>query len=298
MVKNSKNQITSKIWTNYLRQYYLKLCISRFKWSGFDESIIPKYPEYFLAKEGMCAIVSMPDILEKPFPLPVSTQNIFSNIYGYPSEWNCIALGDKAGFINSKRFNWENSCIIWDNNIHKSPLKQIDYLIQQISRVDSASRLNLLHQSTPWLIKSNEKKILSDLNTFKSIYEFEPVIIQSSLNPTEITDVLNTKVEFIGESLTNYLWDIDTRIRLMLGIQVNRRDKDSRIVEKEAMGDDEVIQLVRKSALSTREYACEHFNKIYGTDIQVEWNVKVDEISNVANIPNNLDGSFEERSRI
>ena len=285
-IKNIETQNAYQLrnWKAVLERFYLKLMMSRFKWTGLaplmdNGSCSGRYPEYWLATAGSCCLTSFPEIDDGCIPFPVATTSVTFDPFGCPSTWQAYALGNAAAIVNGKQLDNTTSAWIWDSGLQVAPMQQIDFLIDQIVRADAAARNNVGVIGHSVVIKTNMLKAVSDSITAKQWENFEPLIVDTGSNPTETTEVLMSDVPFHGIELQDYIARIDSRIRLMIGLD-SKHESQTHIAERAYMGDDELICWIRESSLETRQRACEHFNEIYGTNVKVEWRQPSEELLN------------------
>jgi hypothetical protein len=180
------------------------------------------------------------------------------------------ALGAASAIVNGKRLDDTNSAWVWDSTLQKAPLTQFKYLIHEIVRADAAARNNIGTVGHSVIIKTDQEQALSSAITAKQWNDFEPLIVSTSISPSDTTEVLMSDVPFHGLELQEYIQQIDGRIRLMIGLD-SQHQSQTHVSERSFMGNDELLCWIRDASLQPRLKAAEQFNKIFGTDVQVEW---------------------------
>lgn len=263
----SKKSLLSRL-TNELRigleSYYFNLATAIFKWDGLPDSLPIRIPEKYLYENGLCAYIE-PDGFDAMI-LPVALQSISKNVYGEPSSWSVTAIGEYAGIINSKRFDYTNSVLIRNDTSYRSSKPYVDAMIKQLINVEFTTRMNTNAQKMPYMFKCSDANVLQAKNTFKELMEGEPVFFKTG-NINDEFEIFYSNLPFLGKELTALYEQYDSRIMNYLGINSLPIEKKERLLVDEVGVGTERRSLVLDNKLRERKFSCDAIKRIFNTSV-------------------------------
>lgn len=252
---------------------YKNLACSIFKWTGLPKGIPPLYPETWLFQNGMACMVKM---AEDDFViLPVAYGSVKLNVYGLPMEWRAYAVGSslQAQEIRNRVLNEDNSVLIWNDYERRPTYPFIEYLVRKMINVDVTIDCNINAQKTPYVFRTNNNNLFTAKAMAKAIADGEEYVFKDEFNDIGI-EVLTLEAPFISDKLMDTYLEYHNRILSFLGVDNLPVEKQERLLTGETEANDEALYLVREARLKMRKDACEKMNKLWGLNVEVDYNDK------------------------
>lgn len=241
----------------FYKQQIIKLALNRFKWVNLPETCDERYLEMILLYQG-AATIAFPKKQVGTFYSTQVTQMSPPNVYDNPTRW--ISVGNSGWRF---RCNAKNGVMVWDNRPRVPLIDMIELWAQELVDIRRTKQINRLHVKTPYVVRTPPEMEQQALNIFKQISGGEPAIVTTDgLSAIQI-DVIDTKVEFLGEELTAEEMNTWAMIYQSLGIQ-NLTFKAERMVQDEVNKRDEPSDLIALDGLNCRRDACEKLNERFG----------------------------------
>lgn len=278
MTKNYKyydeGRINLKTWKQRLTEYYCDLYCHRFSWSGLaKEQDAQRYPERWLFYGGSCGLFKIPEFSDDPITLQYVMRDGFDP-WGDMTSWSPYCMGPLNLVCSKYKCDWTNAAIIRDNPSHVTMYSRISWLLNELIACDGALQNNLRTISATLILSAPDPKAVKAKGEqyMDALWQCKPMLVHNGFSQAENAELYYVQPEkYFGDVATAAFWDLDARIRLMMGLSVNRRDKTAEIVEREAAGDDEWIAMARDMALEYRMQAVERFNEATGSNVQVKF---------------------------
>ena len=258
----------SLIKNNNAYRYYLdlltELSISSFEWTGLPDTVDARYIELQLFMQG--SAVYFNDEVIGNLALSCVQHGNF-NVYGEP-----IKREAYSNYNNyRKMLNENDSVIIW-NNLTRSPsYYNCFHFAMRLWNLDRIIDVNANAQKTPVLIQASEKQRLTMLNLYKEFDGNQPFIFGDKNLDLNSIKAISTQAPYICDKITDLKSNIWNEALTYLGIANVSYQK------KERMVSDEVSRMMggvianRNSRLKARQASAEKINKMFGTNIKVEF---------------------------
>ena len=255
-------------YQSFYRDRLTDIALSCVKWKNLPEEIDPRFLEWCLFYDGM-AIFFKDDITEKFVCIQVMPSGQF-NMYRIPKERTAYAVN---GYQNSD-LNEHNSVIIYNNLLRKPSVQDIEIYAKKLTNIDLTLNVNVNAQKTPILLKGTQQQRLSLLNAYEKYDGNQPVMFgtENFLEGNENAfTVFKTDCPYVADKLYELKVNLWNEALTYLGVA------SSVIQKKERMIKDEVNQLQggvmanRYSRLNARQQACEEINRMFGTNMSVEF---------------------------
>ena len=273
MNKKTKKEVERWETKEVLLANYKNLACSVFKWEGMPKGIPPLYPETWLFQNGMACMVKM---AEDDFViLPVAYGSVKLNVYGLPMEWRAYAVGSspQAQAIRNMVLNEDNSVLIWNDYERRPTYPFIDYLVRKMVNVDVTTDCNINAQKMPYVFKTNNNNLLTAKAQAKAIMDGEEFVFKDEFDGVAV-EVLQTNAPFVADKLMDVYLEYHNRILTYLGVDNLPVEKQERLLTGEAEANDEALYLIRDARLKMRKDACEKMNKLWGLNVEVDYNDK------------------------
>lgn len=262
---NLTNETEIYFFNHYYYQLYL-YAVNMFEWKNLPDDIPSKFIEQVLVTNGMGAfgeyfgkLAFMRCNLLAPF-----------DIYFEPKNIEMYAIEG----VQLKK-NKDNSVVVYNNYLRQPTSYFLETYAARMAHIEAFIKVNINSNKTPYFITAqNANQRLTIENAYAKIENNKPVII--TLDGMSIADdikVLNTNSNWLVEQAQNYKQQTWDEAMEFLGVRNVFSDKRERLVTAEADGNIQQIELSRKTMLNARKDACEKVNKMFGTNIDVEFSL-------------------------
>lgn len=262
-------------------QYYLsrlsELAMSMFKWKNLPDTVDSRFLEYTLFYEGAVVFfkdenLSSRQLAEKGGYLAL--QVVLGgdlNVYRIPNNRKAYAVN---GYLNN--LNQDNSVIIWNNMIRLPEYGRMMFYANKLYQIDRAIDVNVKGQRFPVAILCDETQRLTMKNVYKQYDGNEPFIFGDKNLDLSAIQVINTGSPYVADKLQQLKNNIWAEAMMCLGIPNSPSEKKERLVANEAKVSQGGTLASRSSRLEMRKMACDEINKMFGLDIDVEYNQGLD----------------------
>ena len=190
-------------------------------------------------------------------------------------EWRAYAVGSspQAQAIRNMVLNEDNSVLIWNDYERRPTYPFIDYLVRKMVNVDVTTDCNINAQKMPYVFKVNNNNLLTAKAQAKAIMDGEEFVFKDEFDNVAV-DVLQTNAPFVADKLMDVYLEYHNRILTYLGVDNLPVEKQERLLTGEAEANDEALYLIRDARLKMRKDACEKMNKLWGLNVEVDYNDK------------------------
>lgn len=269
--KKARSLFDDSIFKNLytFEQYFdlfTEIAISSFKWNNVPNTIDTRFIETGLFQNKSMLY----------FEDDVMGQLCLMCILGGQLDVYNIPLDRRAYASNGYQKNLDrtNSVIIWDNMLHYRTSNKMEIYAKRLSNLDTIIDINCNAQKTPILLKGTQQQRLSLLNAFEKYDGNQPVMFgtENFLEGNENAfTVFKTDCPYVADKLYELKVNLWNEALTYLGVA------SSVIQKKERMIKDEVNQLQggvmanRYSRLNARQQACEEINRMFNTNMSVEF---------------------------
>ena len=253
------NQMEWRMYFNRL----VELAVSMFDWQNLPETIDARFMELVLFAEGHCVFFEDKDL--GFLALRCSFGGHF-NVYRIPLRRYVIA---DNGY--HKRLNIKNSVIIYNNYLHLPSTLEVEMFAKRLWDLDCSIDTNARAQKTPIILTCDESERLTIQNLYKEYIGNSPVIYGTKKLNAESLKVLSTNAPFVADKLYTLKTQIWNEALTFLGINNMNLTKKERLITDEVTRNQGGIIASRYSRLKMRQQACDEINRMFGTNIWVEY---------------------------
>lgn len=249
------------------RDYYKKLKLLAkgvYKWNNLPNGIDEKWIEDYLFKEGKCMFFK-----SKELGLMVAgCTETGINPYDEPTTLRPVA----TNYVDEHEYENYVECVLIRNNDDMMPTESSILLYAyRLTDITRTIDINISAQKTPVLILCKDKQKLTLKNIYKQWNGFEPVIYGDKEIDLSGVKVLKTDAPIVFDKLQiekNHIWN---ECMTFLGVNNANMDKRERLVDDEVQANNEQVELFAMVGLKARQRACEQINKLFRTNITVEF---------------------------
>lgn len=262
-----KKTLNNTTFTEYYKKLKL-LAKSVFKWENLPNGINEKWIEDFLFSEGKCMFFK-----HKTFGFMVArcSEQGTLNEYEEPTQLRPIITnftGDTGVYENGV------DCVFIRNNDDCDPTsRSIRLYAYRLTEITRTIDININAQKTPVLILCNQKQKQTLINVYNQWDENKHVIFGDKDLDLNGVKVLKTDAPIVFDKLQiekNHVWN---ECMTFLGINNANMDKRERLVDDEVQANNEQIEMFAEMMLKARKQACVEINKLFGTNISVDYRV-------------------------
>lgn len=193
------------------------------------------------------------------------------NAYREPIKTKAYAVN---GYL--KDLNDTNSVIIHNNMLHTNSVEACKMFALRLANIDRTIDVNINAQKTPVLIKSGENERLSMVNLYQQYDGGMPFIFGSDQLNTDNITVIRTDAPFVASQLYELKTNIWNEALTYLGISNVNITKRERLVSDEVNRSQGGSIASKFSRLHERQTAVEKINKMFGTNISVDYREELD----------------------
>ena len=260
------------VFNSYIK-YYLARCQSMFKYDGLPDTIPAKWLEHYLFTNGQCVfikdgedlIVTTGGMGGLPDRYYIPTQYIVANPYVKEETRKTYTIGEDCVLIRNDTYSQGLIPLL---TRYCSQLVENDLTMQT---ADILSRAMLTITATDTQTKESVEKWLSDLRKGKlsAIGELPSMVGNQdrSVNITPFREVATTLTDLI-----EYHQYLKASLYNELGLNANYNMKRESINSNESQLNDDMLHPFIDDMLARRREALEEVNKMFGTNISVEFN--------------------------
>lgn len=260
------------VFNSYIK-YYLARCQSMFKYDGLPDTIPAKWLEHYLLANGQCVFIKNGEDLivttggmgGDPDIYYIPTKYIVSNPYVKEEARKTYTIGQDCVLIRNDTYSQGLIPLL---TRYCSQLTENDLTMQT---ADILSRAMLTITATDTQSRESVEKWLCDLRKGKlsAIGELPSMVGNQdrSVNITPFREVSNTITNLI-----EYHQYLKASLYNELGLNANYNMKRESINSNESQLNDDMLHPLIDDMLARRREALEEVNKMFGTNITVDFN--------------------------
>lgn len=253
-------------------QYYYnrlkEIAISCIEWKNLPDTVDARFLELTLFEDG-AGVYFNDEVLGNLFLQATLDGRL--NVYREPKNTKAYAVN---GYL--KDLNETNSVIIHNNMLHTNSVEACKMFALRLANIDRTIDVNINAQKTPVLIKSGENERLSMVNLYQQYDGGMPFIFGSDQLNTDNITALRTEAPFVAPQLYELKTNIWNEALTYLGISNVNITKRERLVSDEVNRSQGGSIASKFSRLHERQTAVEKINKMFGTNISVDYREELD----------------------
>lgn len=257
---------TKKLNNDTFIDYFTRLqeiCINMFEWSNLPETVDERFLELTLCEYGYAIY----------FNDEVIGDLVATSMIGGPLDVYRIPTRRTAYAVNGyqKNLTDKDSVLIFNNYLHTPSMLTIILYARRLFEIERTIDVNVKAQKTPVAILCDE----SQLFTMKQVYEKydgnEPVIFGARNLDMKGIQAMKTDAPFVADKLNILKRQIWNEAMTIFGVENANAEKKERLVTDEVLSNLGGVQAQRYVMLNSRRQAAKKINKMFGTDIEVNF---------------------------
>lgn len=248
-------------------QYFnrlVELSVSMFEWQGLPETIDPRYLELHLFQNG--SVVYFRDEVMGDLCLDCIANGQF-DVYGNPISRRAYSSYNQY----QKTLNESDSVIIWNNYLHQPSVLDVKMFAKRLYNLDRIIDVNANAQKTPVLVQGTEKQRLTLVNLYKEFDGNAPFIFGDKNLDLNSLRAISTNAPYVADKLYQLKTQIWNEALTYLGISNLNIQKKERMITDEVQRNQGGTIASRYSRLEARREAVDKINRMFGTDISVDY---------------------------
>lgn len=245
---------------------FTEIAVSSFKWNDVPNTIDTRFIEIGLYENKSMIY----------FTDEVMGDLCLKCILGGQLDVYNIPLDRRAYASNGYQKNLDrtNSVIIWDNMLHYGTSNKMEIYAKRLSNLDTIIDINCNAQKTPILLKGTQQQRLSLLNAYEKYDGNQPVMFgtENFLEGNENSfTVFKTDCPYVADKLYELKVNLWNEALTYLGVASSVIQKKERMIKDEVNRLQGGVMANRYSRLNARQQACEEINRMFGTNMFVEF---------------------------
>lgn len=245
-------------------QRLTELAISMFEWKNLPPTVDARYLELHLFENGCMVYFNDEVIGDLCLDCIVSGR---LDVYGYP-----LIRRAYSSYNNyQKMLKSDNSVVIYNNMLRTNSVLDMKMFARRLYNLDRIIDVNANAQKTPVLIRASEKQRLTMLNLYKEFEGNAPYIFGDKNLDMNDLSVLKTDAPYVADKLYQLKTQIWNEALTYLGISNINITKKERLLTDEVTRNQGGTIASRYSRLESRRQAVEKINKMFGTNIEVNY---------------------------
>lgn len=248
-------------------QYFnrlVELSVSMFEWQGLPETVDPRYLELHLFQNG--SMVYFRDEVMGDLCLDCIANGQF-DVYGNPISRRAYSSYNQY----QKTLNESDSVIIWNNYLRQPSVLDVKMFAKRLYNLDRIIDVNANAQKTPVLVQGTEKQRLTLVNLYKEFDGNAPFIFGDKNLDLNSLRAISTNAPYVADKLYQLKTQIWNEALTYLGISNLNIQKKERMITDEVQRDQGGTIASRYSRLEARREAVDKINRMFGTDISVDY---------------------------
>ena len=248
-------------------QYFnrlVELSVSVFEWQGLPETVDPRYLELHLFQNG--SMVYFRDEVMGDLCLDCIANGQF-DVYGNPISIRAYSSYNQY----QKTLNESDSVIIWNNYLRQPSVLDVKMFAKRLYNLDRIIDVNANAQKTPVLVQGTEKQRLTLVNLYKEFDGNAPFIFGDKNLDLNSLRAISTNAPYVADKLYQLKTQIWNEALTYLGISNLNIQKKERLITDEVQRNQGGTIASRYSRLEARREAVDKINRMFGTDISVDY---------------------------
>lgn len=240
-----------------------EIAINMFEWSNLPDSVDERFLELTLTEYGYAVYFN---------------DEVLGNLAltcTYGTDWDVYRIPRKrrAWAINgySRELTEADSVLIWNNRMRQGNMLPILLYARRLYEIERTIDVNVKAQKTPVLIKVSEAQKLTLENIYQQYDGNMPVIFAPKSLDLDGMEVLKTDAPFVSDKLEILKRQIWNEAMTFFGVENTNAEKKERLLTDEILSNLGSVQAQRYVMLNSRREAADKINKMFGTDIEVNF---------------------------
>lgn len=257
------------MWLNnvtFMDYYYRieEIAINMFEWANLPDSVDERFIELILCEYGYGVYFDDP-VLGNLFLTCMTMEPL--DVYRYPTKRRAYSVNSYQKELTDK-----DSVLVYNNYLHTNTLTTIILYARRLADIERSIEVNIRAQKTPVLVTCEEAQQLTMKNAYRDYDGNMPVIFANTgiVDPRSIQSI-QTQAPFVADKLMIIKRQIWNEMLTFFGVENGNSEKKERLITDEVMSNLGSVQAQRYVMLNSRRKAAEQINKMFGTNIEVNF---------------------------
>lgn len=257
------------MWLNnvtFMDYYYRieEIAINMFEWANLPDSVDERFIELILCEYGYGVYFDDP-VLGNLFLTCMTMEPL--DVYRYPTKRRAYSVNSYQKELTDK-----DSVLVYNNYLHTNTLTTIILYARRLADIERSIEVNIRAQKTPVLVTCEEAQQLTMKNAYRDYDGNMPVIFANTgiVDPRSIQSI-QTQAPFVADKLMIIKRQIWNEMLTFFGVENGNSEKKERLITDEVMSNLGSVQAQRYIMLNSRRKAAEQINKMFGTNIEVNF---------------------------
>lgn len=240
-----------------------EIAINMFEWSNLPDTVDERFLELTLCEYGFLVY----------FNDEVIGNLVATCMLGGALDVYRIPTNRKAYATNGyqKELTDKDSVLIFNNYLHTPTMLTILLYAKRIAEIDRTIDINVRAQKTPVAVLCDESQLLTFKNAYEKIDGNEPVIFGTKNLDLKNITAIKTDAPFVADKLNILKRQLWNEVMTFMGVENSNSEKKERLVTDEILSNLGGVQAQRYVMLNSRRQAADKINKMFGTDIEVNF---------------------------
>ena len=264
--KDFWNSANDNEWSaiHYLNRL-TELAMAMFEWKNLPPTIDWRFLEYTLYYDGKALWFYEDGIGD--YVVTKCAMSGKMNFYRVPNDRRAYA---DNGY--QRNFTDKDSVVIFNNMLRLPSYPAMTFYARKLWEIDRVIDVNIKAQKTPVLILANEDERLTMKNVYQQYDGNQPFNFGSkNMGLKDNITVLKTDAPYLADKLMEQKNQIWNEAMTYLGISNVSYQKKERLISDEVTRSMGGTIASRQSRLEMRKEACDQINRMFGTNIDVDF---------------------------
>lgn len=247
--------------------YFNRLCniaMAVYEWKNLPDSVDPRFLEKTIFTKGMCLLFE--DEVMGLLALPCTIGGKL-DVYDIPTMRTAKA---NNGYIANR--STDDSVIAYHDYTHSIPIWDVQMFAERLTNLQRTVDINVHAQKTPVIVVCPEEQRLTYENIMLQYEANTPLIIgNKKLDTKNNIYTLNTEAPFVADKIEELRVQVWNDAMTYFGISNVNVTKKERLITDEVQRNMGGTLASRYSPLDMRRTAAEKVNKMFGTNIEVNF---------------------------
>lgn len=267
--KHRKQQLKEDLrenWYAFVHWYnkLMNIAITRFKWNNLPDSVNERALELYLCRYGYA--VYFEDSVMGQLALRAAIGGTL-DVYSIPEKRTAYGPSNYT-----KQLNSSDSVLMFNDCLRTNTEDSIIWYAKRLAEIDRIIDVNAAAQRTPYIISSTDDNTLTAKNIYSQVVGNENVVFVSTTLSPDTIKVLDLNAPFVADKLYELKTNIWNEALTHLGVPNLAVNKKERLITDEVNRTQGGTIASRHAGLLARKMACDEINKMFKTNISVEYN--------------------------
>lgn len=240
-----------------------EIAINMFEWSGLPDTVDERFIELTLCEYGYLVYFNDEVIGDLVATAMISGE---LDMYRIPIYRRAYAYNGYQKDLDNK-----NSVLVFNNYLHTPSMLTILLYARRLYEIERTIDVNVKAQKTPVCILCDESQLFTMKQAYEKFDGNEPVIFGTKNLDLKMVQAMKTDAPFVADKLNTLKRQTWNEAMTIFGVENANVEKRERLVTDEVLSNLGSVQAQRYTMLNSRRQAADKINKMFGTQIEVNF---------------------------